>query len=171
MEKGAVIKAGIIVGCFIIVVAIIIAVVVNGKDKNGDISPAQSQGNHIVETTPVQTSPVVTPTTPNNTTNTTKPTNSGTSGVVAIDESTLPAPVRTTELGYVQSKSVSLIDGSLYYTLQLLVGTDNISLMYVVSADGYTSVDVGAKLKISLASYTVSNGNTYYLVEGLSFVD
>lgn len=159
MEK----KAGLIVGGVIILIAIVVCIIAtpnkNAKDKQSAVDNTQQVTQQVVETTPVGNTPTQ-PAVP-----------SSSSNFVTIDQDTLPLPQRRTEVGVVQSKDISLIGGTLYYTCSLLVGKDNISLMYIVSADGYTAIATGDKVKVSLAIYTVSNGSSYYLIEGLSLID
>ena len=159
MEK----KAGLIVGGSIILLAIIVCVIAtsskNAKEKQPAVATTQQVTQQVAETTPIASTP----------TQSNAPV--GNSSFVTIDQDTLPMPQRRTEVGVVQSKDISLIGGTLYYTCSLLVGKDNIPLTHIVSANGYTAIATGDKVKVSLAIYTVSNGSTYYLIEGISTID
>jgi len=153
-------KAGLIVGFSIILLAIIVIIAVSAKPKE------KQQGkelNNVSDAETVVTQQQVVKEQPaiNNTN----------SSVVSIDEETLPQPQITEQIGVVQNKTISLIDGELYYTLKMLVGDENLQLTYVVSKSGYNAVQVGTKCKVELACFTVANGSSYYLINNLSTLD
>lgn len=150
-------KAGLIVGGALIVVAIIIVLIASGSnDKGTEVKSAET----VVTTTAVA-APVE---------NTTK-TPEKKSSVIQINSDTLPTPTTTTEIGVVQGKSMILLDNSLYYSVSMLIGSDNKQLMYIASEKGYNAVAVGEKCKVSLACYVTDNGSAYYAIQGIEIIE
>ena len=155
-------KAGIIVGALLIIIAIVVAVVVN----NSSDSSEKPQKQPATTTTSQKAW--------EDDTKTPAETSKGTQdkvGIIQIDSETLPEPSFSNEIGVVQDKSMVLIDGSLYYALYLLVGSDNEQMSYFVSRNGYDAVNLGDKCNVALETYKTTNGSVYRLVSGLSLVE
>lgn len=156
-------KAGLIVGSLLIVLAVVIVLIATGgssKDKESVKPNKESKA----ETTAKVTETVTTVTQQEE-----EPELK--SAVVPIDEETLPKPKVTEEIGIVQSKTVALIDGQLYYTLNMLVGADNMQLTYIVSRTGYEAANTGTRVKVHLECYVTANGTAYYLVSGVEAIE
>lgn len=149
-------KAGLIVGGAIIVIAIIIFLIASGSSDKGKTKNVEQPA--AVTTTAAA---------PSQNTNAPAQQQSGKQSVIQIDSDTLPTPSITEEIGIVQDKSMVLIDSSLYYSLTMLIGSDNKQLMYIVSEKGYNSVAVGDKCKVGLACYVTKNGSSYYAIQGI----
>lgn len=148
-------KAGLIVGGAIIVIAIVIFLIASGSSDKGKTKNVEQPA--AVTTTAAAPSQNNAP----------AQQQSNKQGIVQIDSDTLPTPSITEEIGIVQDKSMVLIDSSLYYSLTMLIGSDNKQLMYIVSEKGYNSVAVGDKCKVSLACYVTKNGSSYYAIQGI----
>ena len=161
-------KAGFIVGGFIIVVAIIILIIVSGKSNKKE-KPNNLDTTVNASTTSVQVQEQPQPMQTQAQQQIAEPTKN--SSIIEIDLETLPQPLITDEIGVVQTKALVLIDGELYYSLNMLVGSDNKQLKYIVSATGFKSVEVGTKCKVELACYTVANGSVYYLINSMATLD
>lgn len=156
-------KSGLIIGFLIIIIAVVIFLIASGSDSKKD-SGKTTEINNVTSTTGyAETEQPV---------NSQQPVVSNTStNIIDIDEDTLPLPVKTTQMGYVQTKKIVLIDNELYYSLGLLVGDDNMQLRYMVSKTGYDFMDVGSKCSVDLACYTTENGASYYLITGCNSVE
>lgn len=152
-------KAGIIVAGVLILVAVIVVLIATGGGSEKESKPKKVQETTTVVTEAEVQTEVGTEQAPAQEVN---------SAVLPIDADTLPTPKSTEQLGYVQSKTVALIDGQLYYTLSMLIGSENMQLTYIVSKSGYESADIGMKVKVGVDCYVTDSGAAYYLVTGVS---
>lgn len=152
-------KAGIIVGAFIIVIVIITVIVINSTSNDNKPNKQPTETTAVTTTAQVAwENPVEVDT-------------SSKSTLIEIDSETLPTAVTSSKIGIVQDKTMVLLDGSLYYVLYLLVGTDNVQMTYFVSKTGYDAVNLGDKCNVMLETYTTTNGSVYNLISGLSLVE
>lgn len=158
-------KAGIIVGSVFILLAIIVVVIAN-SNNGGDERVSNDNKLDSLGTNPSVQEEVVT-----STNTVTQPVVTGSEVMIPINTETLPQPKVTETIGVVQNKTVVLIGDELFYSLKMLVGDENIQLSYIVSSSGYDAVEIGTKCKITLACYTVANGSSYYLINGMSTIE
>lgn len=91
-------------------------------------------------------------------------------GLTTISEDSLPTPQLSDTVAVVQGKSIQLDGNELYYSLDLLVGTDNLQLSYIVGVEGYNGVNVGDKVTVKLATYTTDNGTVFYMINGVQLL-
>lgn len=91
-------------------------------------------------------------------------------GLTPISEDSLPTPQLSEAVAVVQGKSIQLDGNELYYSLDLLVGTDNLQLSYIVGSDGYNGVNVGDKVTVKLATYKNDNGAVFYMINGVQLL-
>lgn len=158
------VKSALIVAGAILIIAVICGVIYSNSDKSANKNKGDANTTTTVEagttkpkksgttSTPVQTQPKV----------------SG--GLTPISEDSLPTPQLSEAVAIVQGKSIQLDGNELYYSLDLLVGTDNLQLSYIVGADGYNGVSVGDKVTVKLATYKNDNGAVFYMINGVQLL-
>jgi cytoskeletal protein RodZ len=163
------ITSAIIVAVAILVISLIVA---------GIYSASKNKGEGATATTTTADSSASVTTQANSkksgndaTANTSNSNNSSATGFITIDSDTLPEPSCTSTVGVVQGKTVRLENNELFYSLDLLVGSENLQLSYIVGLSGYDAVNVGDKLTVQLAAYTTDNGSVFYLVQGVQTLD
>lgn len=148
-------KAGIIVGVILIAVAVIVVLIFGGKSSEDEATDVTETKPVVTETqTPTQQEPTQEETSNNS--------NLGTQGAIVIDEDSLVSMnmKEFSEVAFVSRKHIYLQGNQLYYTIDVMLG-DNEVVTYYTSEAGYYLLGVNDKVKIDYVVYTNDNGISF----------
>ena len=166
-------KAGIIVGGIILVIAIVFFALASGSDKKeplADVETTKSTSSNeeiVNETIPEQGHVSNEPRETSQ-----QSVHQGDGSYSEVDESSIASLKRedNSEVTYVSRKSIRLMDGQLYYVLDMIL-SDNTTLSYYVSESGYYATDVGEKVSINYVVYTNANGLKFYQITKVTTIE